>query len=91
MPSKQEWLDYVKTLRQRQADLRAEVRPFEAGDIRIGRPLPGYQHEDLTATHIAAIHGEIASIEKTIQHVIATEGLPTDAQEAREARSALPT
>jgi hypothetical protein len=74
MPTKQESLDYVQALRQRQADLRAEARPFEAGDIRIGRPLPGYQHEDLTAMHIAAIHGEIASIEKTIQRVFAEVG-----------------
>jgi len=79
VPSRQEWLDYVKALRQRQADLRAEARPFEAGDIMIGRPLPGYQHEDLTAAHIAAIHGEIASIEKTIKRVIAEQGLPSDA------------
>jgi hypothetical protein len=75
MASKQEWTEFVQALRARQDELRAEARPFEEGKLFVGLPLPNWQRADMTKAHIAAIKGEIASLEKTIQRVVAEQGL----------------
>jgi hypothetical protein len=75
MATKQEWTEFVQALRARQDELRAEALPFEEGKIFIGQPLPAGQHVDMTMAHIGAIKGEIASLEKTIQKVIAEQDL----------------
>ena len=75
MATKQEWMEFVQALRTRQDELRAEALPFEEGKIFIGQPLPAGQRVDMTNAHIAAIKGEVESLEKTIQKVIAEQGL----------------
>lgn len=75
MATKQQWGEFVQALRARQDELRAEARPFEEGKIFVGQPLPDGLHVDMTKAHIKAIKGEIASLEKTIQKVIAEQGL----------------
>jgi hypothetical protein len=76
MASKQQWIEFVQALRARQDELRAEARPFEDGKISVGQPLPDWHRDvDMTKAHIAAIKGEIASLGKTIQGVIAEQGL----------------
>ena len=75
MATKQEWIEFVQALRTRQDELRAEALPFEEGKIFIGQPLPGWQQADMTKAHIAAIKGEVESLEKTIQKVIAEQSL----------------
>ena len=77
MATKQQWIEFVRALRARQDDLRAEARAFEEGRISVGWPLPGPLRVDvdMTRAHISAIKGEIASLEKTAQRVIAEQSL----------------
>jgi hypothetical protein len=76
MATKELWIEFVRSLRSRQDALRAEARPFEEGKIFVGIPVPGWHRDaDITKSHIAAIYGEIASLEKTLQRVIAEQGL----------------
>ena len=73
MATKQEWLDWVKAKRLAQAEMREQLGAMEGG-LRIG----SHGH-DLTAMEISLLKQQIESVEKVVQHVIATEGLPSGA------------
>jgi hypothetical protein len=77
MASREEWIAFVKALRGRQDKLREEARPYEECRIFIG-PLPSGGRSEVTEKYIASIKEDIASLERTIQRVIAEEGLPPD-------------
>jgi hypothetical protein len=69
------WYDFIKNLRKEQDALRAELEPYESGTMRIARGPMGGPMQDFTAERISAIKGEIASLQRTIDHVIAEQGL----------------
>ena len=66
------WYDFVKRLRVEQDKLRAELKPYIDGTIQAADST-GY----ITRDHktIAAIEREIASLQRTIDNVIAEQGL----------------
>jgi len=69
------WYAFIKNLRARQDELRAELEPYESGTMQVGTRPYGGEWRDTTAETINTIKGEIASIERTIQNVIAEQGL----------------
>ncbi len=70
-----DWIGFVKALRAEQDRLRAELGPYEDGTMRVGRRSPGGIWEDFTEERIATINGEVASLQRTIDRVIAEQGL----------------
>jgi hypothetical protein len=69
------WYDFIKGLRAEQDRLRTELEPYETGGMRVGtRPYGGVWGDTTDAT-IAQIKGEIASLQRTIDKVIAEQGL----------------
>ncbi len=64
-----DWQSFIDGLRLDQAKLRDELRPYEAGTMRVGRGPPNGPMEDFTDERIATIKGEIESIEKTVRRV----------------------
>ncbi len=70
-----DWIGFIKGLRAEQERLRAELRPYEDGTMRVGRRPPGGIWEDFTEERIATINGEIGSLQRTIDRVIAEQGL----------------
>lgn len=77
MTDRQEWIDWVKAKRQQQAKLRAEALALKQSGLSIGRPSPAGR-QDLTARELQSLEGQIESIEKVIQQVIAEQGLASD-------------
>jgi hypothetical protein len=69
------WYAFIKSLRAEQDELRAELEPYEMGGMRVGEKPPGGAWRDTTAERIAQIKGEIASLQRTIDNVIAEQGL----------------
>jgi hypothetical protein len=69
------WYAFIKNLRTRQDKLRAEREPYVSGTMRIGKGPAGGPMHDCTDETIATINGEIASLQRTIDYVIAEQGL----------------
>ncbi len=69
------WYAFIKNLRARQDKLRAELDPYESRGWRVGKGPAGGPMQDCTDETIATIKGEIASIQRTINHVVAEQGL----------------
>jgi predicted transcriptional regulator len=70
-----DWDAFVKELRSRQQKLREELRPYEDGTMRVWRGPRGATPTDITDERISTIKGEIASLQRTIDQVIAEQGL----------------
>ena len=64
------WTAFINGLRTLQEQLREYLAPFEAGSASVGRG-----GRDYTADEIATVRREIASLQKTIDRVIAEKGL----------------
>lgn len=64
-----DWQLFIDGLRSDQARLLDELRPYEAGTMRVGRGPPNGPMEDFTDERITMIKGEIESIEKTVRRV----------------------
>jgi hypothetical protein len=69
------WYDFIKGLRAEQDRLRAELEPYEIGGMRVGTRPSGGVWGDTTDATIAQIKGEITSLQRTIDKVIAEQGL----------------
>lgn len=69
------WYDFIKGLRAEQDRLRAELEPYETGGRRERTRPYGGEWGDTTDATIAQIKGEIASLQRTIDNVIAEQGL----------------
>jgi len=69
------WYDFIKGLRAEQDKLHAELDPYLTEGVRVRRVLGNGSMQDFTDERIAAIKGEIASLQRTIDNVIAEQGL----------------
>jgi hypothetical protein len=69
------WYAFLKRLRADQGRLCAELEPYEAGSMRVGTRPYGGEWRDTTDETIASIKREIASLQRTIDNVIAEQGL----------------
>lgn len=69
------WYAFIKSLRADQDQLRAELEPYKSGKMRVGKAPLGVPMQDCTQERIAEIEEEIASIQRTIDAVIAEQGL----------------
>jgi hypothetical protein len=78
MADRESWIAFVRELRTRQGELREELRPYEAGAMRVGRGPTGGTMRDITDERIATIKREIASLQRVIDQVASEQGL-TDA------------
>jgi hypothetical protein len=67
--SAHDWESFIDGLRSDQEKLRKELRPYEAGTMRVGRGPPNGPMEDFTDERIATIKGEIERIERTLRWV----------------------
>jgi hypothetical protein len=75
MADKATWYAFLKSLRAEQDELRTELERYEAGGMRVGTRPYGGEWRDTTDETIASIKGEIASLQRTIDNVIAEQGL----------------
>jgi hypothetical protein len=73
MATRQEWLDWIKAKRLDQSEMSKQISDMEGG-LR-----PGSYGHDITAMEISLLKQQIAGIEKVVQDVIKSEGLPPDA------------
>lgn len=69
------WYVFVNHMRQEQTRLRAELKPFETQTMYLGTRPRGGVWRDITAKTITSIKGEIATLQRTIDGVIAEQGL----------------
>jgi hypothetical protein len=75
MASRESCVTFIRELRDRQNNLREELRPYEKGTMRIARGPAGGPMQDITDQRIMTIRGEIASLQRVIDHVIAEQGI----------------
>jgi hypothetical protein len=73
MADRQDWLEWIRAKRRAQAEMREEIRALEGG-LSIG-----HHGHDLTAREISILKQQIEGVERVVQDVITTEGLPSDA------------
>lgn len=64
------WRDFIQHLRVEQDELRRYLAPFEAGSMHVGQA-----RADTTDQEMATVRREIASLQVTIDRVIAEQGL----------------
>ena len=69
------WYAFIKRLWAEQEKLRTELEPYLTKSMRVGIGPPGGPMQDCTDERIATIKGEIASLQRTIDNVIAEQGL----------------
>jgi hypothetical protein len=64
---------FLGHLRAAQGKFLTELKAYNSGKMRIGTRTVGGIWRDITEQHVASIRGEIASLERTIQSVIAQQ------------------
>jgi hypothetical protein len=64
---------FLEHLRAEQDRFLSELKAYNSGKMRIGTRPPGGTWRDITDHHVASIRGDIASLERTIQSVIAQQ------------------
>jgi hypothetical protein len=70
------WYAFIKALRAEQDELHEDLDRYETGGMRVGTRPYGGEWRDITNATTASIKKEIASLQRTIDHVIAEQGVP---------------
>jgi hypothetical protein len=70
-----DWEAFVRGLREEQDELREELRPYEAGTLRVHEGPSGGKLVDFTNKRSKQIKAEIASIQRIIDAAAAERGL----------------
>jgi len=66
---------FMQHLLAEQNRLLNELKAYNSGKMRLGTRALGQTWRDITDQHLATVRGELASLERTIQSVIAQQDM----------------